>query len=875
MNPTEESPAIAENKPFSLHDINITINRTELVAIIGQVGSGKSSFLSGIAGDMRTTSGDISLGGSRAFCPQHAWIQNATLQENILFGKAMDEAWYSQVVHACALRPDFDILPAGDQTEIGERGINLSGGQKQRVNLARAIHSNSDIILMDDPLSAVDAHVGRHIFENAICGLLQGRCRVLATHQLHYLGRCDRIIMLDQGNIKAMGSFNDLSENNHSFRELLSSVVQSNPMASEQMSQSSASKTTDEQPTSSLRLMQDEERAASSVPWSLYGDYVRAAGSVWLFVPPIILLLLSQGANVTTGLWLSYWYVPPFKKACPRLTFANPRVSRRFDITRGRYVGIYVGLAISQLLLIFAFSWSLSILGTRSSRTLFDNAMRRILRAPASFFDTTPLGRITNRFSKDVEVLDNTITDALRQYMFTLAMITSIFTLFVVFFHYSGIALGPMLLLFLFAAAYYRSSAREIKRYEANLRSTMFARFSEAITGIPSIRAYGLQAHFTHVLRATVDDFNSAYYLTFANQRWLNTRLDIASNLLVLTTGILLVTLRFSIHPSISGLVFSYMLAIVQMVQLLVRQMAEVENSMNSTERLNFYGTKLAQEPSDKGTASLDATWPAHGQISFTDVEMRYRDDLPLVLKGLNMSVAAGERAAIIGRTGAGKSSIANVLFRLTELSKGSITIDGIDISTLALHDLRSRLSIVPQDPALFRGTVRSNLDPFNEHADLQLWSALRHVHLITTTTDTNHAVAAAAAKGHSSTSGLHLDSSVEEDGINFSLGQRQLLALARVLVRDSNIVICDEATSSIDLEMDVRIQETIRSSFRGRTLLCIAHRLKTVVNYDRVCFMDVGQVAEMGTPIELWGKDGLFKAMCERSGIVYGDLGR
>ena len=495
---------------------------------------------------------------------------------------------------------------------------------------------------------------------------------------------------------------------------------------------------------------------------------------------------------------------------------------------------------------------------------MFDSALSRIFNAPISFFDTTPLGRITNRFSKDVDTMDNTLTDALRQYMFTLAMVTSVFTLFVVLFHYSAIALGPMLVMFLFAAAYYRASARQIKRFEAVMRSTMFARFSEAITGIPSIRAYGLQDHFLQILRGTIDDLNSAYYLTFSNQRWLNARLDIVSNLLVVTTGILVVTLRFSVNPSTSGLVFSYMLSIVQMVQLLVRQMAEVENSMNATERLHHYGSGLEQEPVHEGTAPADASWPQSGEIYFHNVEMQYRHGLPLVLKGVNMCISGGERLAVVGRTGAGKSSLTSALFRLAELSGGKITIDGIDVAKTSLQDLRSRLSIIPQDPALFQGTVRSNLDPFDKHSDHEMWSALRHAHLVDDEAQTGR---------QSRLQTIGLDTVVEEDGLNFSLGQRQLLALARALVRDSKIVICDEAMSSVDIETDRKIQETIRSRFQGKTLLFIAHRLKTVMTYDRVCVMHAGRVAELGTPRELWESGGIFRGMCNQSGIVEEDL--
>lgn len=350
----------------------------------------------------------------------------------------------------------------------------------------------------------------------------------------------------------------------------------------------------------------------------------------------------------------------------------------------------------------------------------------------------------------------------------------------------------------MFSAAFYRSSAREVKRHEAVLRSTVFSRFGEAVMGTPTIRAYGLQDQFSKSVRAAVDDMNSAYYLTFANQRWLSVRLDIVGILLVFTTGILVVTSRFSVDPSIAGLVLSYILTIVQMIQFTVRQLAEVENNMNSTERIHHYGSQLEEEaPLHMG--EVRPTWPEHGEIVFDNVEMRYRDGLPLVLKGLSMHVRAGERIGVVGRTGAGKSSIMSTLFRLQELSGGSIVIDGVDIAKIGLHDLRSKLAIIPQDPTLFKGTIRSNLDPFHEHSDLELWSALRQADLVSNEQ---------AMDDHSGR--VHLDSVVEEEGLNFSLGQRQLMALARALVRGSQIIVCDEATSSVDFETDAKIQQTV-----------------------------------------------------------------
>ncbi|CAN9369642.1 unnamed protein product [Alternaria alternata] len=836
--------AVEEEKPFEIKGLNLNIGRNELVAIIGGVGSGKSSLLAALAGDMRKTSGEVIFGASRAFCPQYAWIQNATVRENIIFGKEFNRKWYDQVVDACALRPDLNMLPHNDATEIGERGITVSGGQKQRMNIARAIYFNADIILMDDPLSAVDAHVGRHIMDNAICGLLKDKCRILATHQLHVLSRCDRIIWVDQGEVKAIDTFDNLMAQNADFVQVMSTTAKEEEkekdveVNEDEVEAEVKSTKKQRKQKKQAALMQQEERATKSVSWEVWIEYIKAGGGIWVGPLVFILLVLSQGANIVTSLWLSYW------------------TSDKFGYSEGAYIGAYAAFGFSQALFMFFFSFSVSIFGTRAGKVMLHRAITRVLRAPMSFFDTTPLGRITNRFSKDIDVMDNTITDAIRMYFLTLAMIISVFILIISYYYYYAIALGPLFIMFMFSAAFYRSSAREVKRHEAVLRSTVFSRFGEAVMGTATIRAYGLQDQFSKSVRDAVDDMNSAYYLTFANQRWLSVRLDIVGILLVFTTGILVVTSRFSVDPSIAGLVLSYILTIVQMIQFTVRQLAEVENNMNSTERIHHYGSQLEEEaPLHMG--EVRPTWPEHGEIVFDNVEMRYRDGLPLVLKGLSMHVRAGERIGVVGRTGAGKSSIMSALFRLQELSGGSIVIDGVDIGKIGLHDLRSKLAIIPQDPTLFKGTIRSNLDPFHEHSDLELWSALRQADLVSNEQTMDD---------HSGR--IHLDSVVEEEGLNFSLGQRQLMALARALVRGSQIIVCDEATSSVDFETDAKIQQTIVDGFKGKTLLCIAHRLKTIINYDRICVMDAGLIAELDSPLNLYDQGGIFKGMCDRSGI-------
>lgn len=434
LEPTEKSILKVDNadetpiEPFKLNDMTFEVGRHELLAVIGTVGCGKSSLLSALAGDMRVTDGTVRLSTTRAFCPQYAWIQNTTVRNNILFGKEYDETWYEQVIDACALTPDLEILPNGDQTEIGERGITVSGGQKQRLNIARAIYFDAEMVLMDDPLSAVDAHVGRHIMDKAICGLLKDRCRILATHQLHVLSRCDRIIVMDAGRINAVDTFDNLMRDNEVFKRLMSSSRQEDMQEEEEEvvdevvdeineNEPSPKKAAPARPAAAL--MQQEEKATESVGWSVWKAYIQASGSYFNAVMVFILLGLTNVANVWTSLWLSYWTSDKYP-----------------GLSTGQYIGIYAGLGVSVVLLMFSFSTYMTTCGTNASKTMLQRAMSRVLRAPMSFFDTTPLGRITNRFSKDIQVMDNELSDAMRIYALTMTMIVSIMVLVIVFFYY-------------------------------------------------------------------------------------------------------------------------------------------------------------------------------------------------------------------------------------------------------------------------------------------------------------------------------------------------------------------------------------------------------------------------------------------------------
>ncbi|KAE8310119.1 P-loop containing nucleoside triphosphate hydrolase protein [Aspergillus transmontanensis] len=866
---TKPASESKDNRPFRIMDIDFQAAPGELIAVIGTIGSGKSSLLGALAGEMRLTAGSVSMSTAPAFCPQYAWIQNTTIRNNILFGQDYDEVRYDQVIDACALRADLATFSDGDQTEIGERGITLSGGQRQRLNIARAIYSNCDIILLDDPLSAVDANVGLHIMNHAICGLLKDRCRILATHQLHVLAHCDRIIVMEAGRVVDIGTFDHLVQKNEVLQSLVSVNHQEKEETPSSPSIADAVQVEKAFPESKLKngnaapLMKEEERVRHARRRDIWRAYAVSSGSMVNIFIVFALAVLSAGGAILGGLWLSFW------------------ASNRFpQMSLAQYLGIYAGITAGQAAILYLFSVCVTAFAAIASKVMLEDAMHRLLRAPTSFFDTTPLGRIINRFSKDVQVLDSELGEALRLFLYLSLMVVAIMILVIVYFHYFALAVGPLVAIVILLTIYHRASAQSLKRHEAVLRSVVFARFNEAITGIACIRAYNMEVYFRQNIGQAIDSSNAAYFLIFANQRWLSVRLDLVCNTLLLVTGVLVVTSRFNVSPSISGLILSYMLSISQTLQFSIRQYTELEQHINSAERLHHYGTSLEEE---EKTAPLhrvevSSTWPAQGQITFQNVQMRYREELPLVLKGLTMSIQSGERIGVVGRTGAGKSSIVSALFRLTELSGGNIRIDRVDIASIALHDLRSRLAIIPQDPTLFRGTIRSNLDPFDEYTDLELWSALRKAHLVgpppEAPSDGHKDARQVVNEKAAGTSQLHLDTRVDEGGLNLSLGQRQLMALARAIVRDSKIIICDEATSSLDYQTDQKVQETI-SGMHGKTLFCIAHRLRTIIHYDRICVMDKGCIAELDTPVRLWEQQGIFWEMCNQSGITREELER
>lgn len=868
--PTETGPKEETHIKFTgFHSIDLRIKEGEFVIVTGTIGSGKSSLLSAIAGSMVKTSGSVTLGGEAVYCGS-SWVQNATVQENICFGSAFDKTWYDTVVKACSLTRDFEILPAGDQTEVGERGITLSGGQKARINLARAVYRRGDIVLLDDVLSAVDAHVGKYIMDECICGLLSGHTRVLATHQLSIIERADRIVFLDTTGSVVVGTLDELRRTIPAFDSLMKfndhGEETEEEAAEEEEEKDGEVKELEEIKKkntgvkTSGALVLDEQKNDNGVALEVYLTYVRyGAGFLkWTIIPIIaLLIILATFTSVFTNTWLSFWTSNKFKGR-----------SENF------YIGIFVMLAISNALLMFVMFIALTVLNNRNARKLHMMAVDRILHSPMYFFDSTPLGRILNRFTHDSDTMDSELSDQFRLFLVSSTSVIGVFILIIIYIPWFAIALAGLLVLFVAAASYYRASAREIKRYDSLGRSRVFAHFSETLTGVQTIVAYNEQDRFLRMNEGAINRMNSAYYLTLVNQRWLAVRLDSVGFGITIVVTMLCVTHQFNVNPSSVGLVVSSLLQIAGMMTLVVREMATVENNMNAVERIHEYAEKLETEaPFHIPETAPPESWPEHGSIKFNNVFMAYQPTLPAVLKNLNIEVGKHEKIGICGRTGAGKSTIMNALYRICELSSGSIEIDGVDISKIGLHELRSRLSIIPQDPVLFQGTIRSNIDPFGHATDVELWNALRRAWLIESS-EYNLVTSGNATAASTSNIKFHLDENVDDDGTNFSLGERQLLALARALVRNSQILILDEATSNVDFQTDNKIQTTIAKEFADCTILCIAHRLRTIINYDRILVLDSGEAVEYDSPLNLFNKpDGAFRSMCDSSGITIEDF--
>ncbi|GJJ76107.1 hypothetical protein EMPS_08466 [Entomortierella parvispora] len=983
-NAAHENGDAVQGHHFELKDLNLEFPVGELSVITGPTGSGKTSLLLSLLGEINPVKGqaflprrdshDINpvtgLTNGIAYVAQQAWLQNNTVRNNILFGSPFEQRRYDQVVEMCALKRDFEILEHGDETEIGERGITLSGGQKQRIALARAIYSRAGHILLDDCLSAVDAHTAKWLFAKCLMGpLMQGRTRILVTHAVSLTLRgAAHVVVLRNGTVVASGTSaqvfesgilgDDVTNEEQIMDDLPTTMMTAddrtvsamddneddNGAGSSSVSLTAAGKKkrkngaeSDDASTDSTipvkekkKLMEDEGKTDGSVSWGVYQLYFGSMGGIpyWIFLMSAFIFM--QIFQVASDTWLRFWAgaserdnglqtsasfaamsTPSFASEASSvatnmsgllMSFAcqyrgdhtyfggNPARNCRQEIFDTRqpmsplsaldyqseqaagfsafskpagevgdlnyYLGIYALLSFAYIFTIMC-RQAVQYRGSISaSRSLHRRLLSQILNSPVRFFDTTPLGRIMNRFTKDIETVDQEVAPIASNLMFDLLGTLTVVIVISVVTPKFLIPAALISILFVIMAILYLRSSRELKRIESVNKSPIFSHFGESLSGVATIRAYGEEKRFQHENLELMDEHNRPFFYLWVCNRWLSIRVDLLSAMVSFFAGLLILLNRENIDAGAAGISLSYSLTFTDHILWLVRLYSNNEMNMNSVERIREY-MDLPQEPPAVIEGSRPPPgWPNNGEIEVENLVMQYSPEDPAVIRDVSFHVSPREKIGIVGRTGAGKSTLAVAFFRFMELTAGKITVDGIDISKLGVHDLRSSLTIIPQDPVLFIGTIRSNLDPFNEHDDAALWATLKRVHLISEDgTEANNSFG-------------NLDSEVHENGNNFSQGQRQLIGLARALLKQSKIIILDEATASVDHETDARIQATIREEFKESTLLTIAHRLRTIIDFDKVLVMDHGQVVQFDRPWNLIREEGgVFRGMCQRSG--------
>lgn len=854
----------------TLAGINLQVKRGSRVAVCGTVGSGKTSLLSSILGEIPKLAGTVKVSGNTAYVAQSAWIQTGKVEDNIRFGTPMDRSRYESILSACSLKKDLELWAFGDQTEIGERGINMSGGQKQRIQLARALYQDCDVYLLDDPFSAVDAHTGAQLFQECILGMLASKTVVYVTHQIEFLPAADLILVLDKGAIVQAGKYEDLLQAGTNFQSLVNAhneaidgmdvqehaedkevILAEEPTGvetyrpgSEFQKQGSLRKSNsvvlrkqtskrddDILEIAKRQLIEEEERERGSVSFSVYWSYVTAVYKGTL----VVVILVCQLSFMLLQVGSNYW-----------MAWAAP--SREGDTGKSsttKLILVYTALSFGSSLFVIVRTLFVYMCGLFISQKYFLDMIRCIFRAPMTFFDSTPIGRILNRASTDQTMLDMEIPSFLGslvavfiQLLGVVGVMSSISWNVLLFFI-------PVIVMLVWMQRYYMSSAREVARVMGIEESPVLNHYSESIAGAATIRGFGQNQRFLETNIQLFDAYARPAFLNFALIEWLIFRMELLCS--IIFSFSLIIVLSFSdniVDPSISGLAVTYGLNLNILIGWTIWNLCNVETKIISVERIQQYTRIQSEAPLVIEEKRPPPSWPSEGTIELRHLQIRYSERSPLVLHGITCTFHGGKKIGVVGRTGSGKSTLIQALFRMVEPAGGKIIIDSLDITAMGLQDLRTRLSVIPQDPTLFEGTMRTNLDPLHQHTDMEVWEALDKCQL-------GDVVRGKDGK---------LDAVVGENADNWSVGQRQLVCLGRALLKRTRILVLDEATASVDSATDNVIQRTLRTEFKDCTVVTIAHRIPTVVDSDKVLVLSDGRIAEYDTPATLLeNKNSLF----------------
>ncbi|KAH8258986.1 hypothetical protein KR038_000987, partial [Drosophila bunnanda] len=853
---------------YTIDGVDLTVQPGTMVAVLGSTGSGKSSLIQAILGELRAESGEIKVSGTMSYAPQEPWLFSGTIRENILFGQPMDRKRYAKVVMQCALEQDFELLPLKDKTLVGERGASLSGGQRMRISLARAVYREAAIYLLDDPLSAVDTNVAKHLFEKCMRGYLRDRTVVLITHQRQFLQRVDKIVIMDKGQVRAVGNYASLLDAGVDFSALLGEPESSKHMAVvEEQDENhselcSSSNIQDENPCNSeesllsimdscLEKINAERQGSGHIGFGLYKKYFKSGGGLLAFLVMMSFFVVSRSLIALGDYFLVYWVAKNKNGIGEDPTMPNSDWSLSSE---QKDIWLFTLITVLSIVTTVTASFLIFNLAKKCSIGLHSSIFSAISRASMYFFNTNPPGRILNRFSKDLGQVDEMLPVVMMDVIQTFLCLTGIVIIIAVV---NPLLLTPTILIsivFYKLRSFYLKTSRDVKRIDAIARSPVYSHVASSLNGLTTIRAFQAQRILETEFDGYQDMHSTAFYTFLTTSRAFAYWLDF---LCVIYMAI--ATLSFFVFPPDNaadvGLVITQVLGLTGLVQFAIRQSAELENQMTAVERVVEYEDiepegQLEAPPDKKPPKS----WPEKGKIVFDELSMRYIPNMKAkcILKSLNFVIKPREKIGIVGRTGAGKSSLINALFRLS-YNDGSILIDKRNTNDMGLHDLRSKISIIPQEPVLFSGTMRYNLDPFDEYSDDKLWRSLEEVKLKDVVADLPNG----------------LQSKITEGGTNFSVGQRQLVCLARAVLRENRILVMDEATANVDPQTDGLIQATIRSKFKDCTVLTIAHRLHTIMDSDKVMVMDAGKVVEFGTPYELLTKadSKVFHGMVKQTG--------